>query len=416
MKFLKNLFTRYVIFQAKKLLQQRKPIIIAITGSVGKTTTKEALFHVLSPFFVTYKTEKSFNTPLGVALNICGIKKTGTHIFSWIQILLQVTFCPKPRYEVLILEYGADAPGDIAQLLKIAKPQIGIVTAIKRAHMEKNQFKNIESIEKEKASLLKSLPKTGLALINNDDPRTKKMTSPATTKTIGAQGDIKIGLIKNTTTGIHFPIQVEGKKHSVHTSVLGEFHAFPLSVSLFVAHHLGIPLPQALQKTKDFSLPPGRMNLLDGIRGSTLIDSSYNANPSSMEAALHVLKQFKTSGKKIAVLGTMNELGPYTNQEHRKLGEIAARTADIIVTVGSQSEIIAESARKKGTKNVHSFSDSIQAGKFLRKIIQKNDIILLKGSQNNVRMEWAIKHILQKKSDISQLCRQSAEWKEPEKS
>jgi UDP-N-acetylmuramoyl-tripeptide--D-alanyl-D-alanine ligase len=333
---------------------------------------------------------------------------------SWLQILQRVFFKTPKIYPKMVLEMGADKPGDIKKLVKIAKPHIGVITNVNPVHLDKGQFKDLEDIRREKGSLIKTMPEDGLAVLNFDDPLVRTMKTKAKKISYGTSEDLNIWAGDIQTSGKQLKFNVHYKDETIPFAVpvLGRFQIYVLLPAITVALKLGLTLKECAETLKDFKLPRGRMNPIAGAEGSQIIDSSYNASPNGMKKALDVLRELK-SHRKIAVLGTMNELGSLTKDAHLELGQEAAEVADLLITVGPEAVTIKQGALAAGLHEdqIYTFFDPQEAGHFLKKKLKPKDLILVKGSQNRVRLEKLIKIIMKNPERAPDLlCRQDKAW------
>lgn len=374
--FIKNFFVFILGLAARRVLIENKPIIIGVTGSAGKTSTKEAIAHVLKANLGRDKifvAEGNLNTEFGLPIAILGLKKPEQR-FDWLKILskaIQNIINPyqKLQNKILVLEYGADAPGDIKKLTKIAPPNISVVTIVGSAHTI--NFKNLEGVAKEKSELVKALPKNGIAFLNEDDKFVKKMA-------------------KYTSGQVYF---VSGVGLELSKEI-----AKQIALKVFLINEKNVK--KALES---WTQPPGRLQILSGINDSILIDDTYNANPPSTLLALNELKKqssIRGSKRIIAVLGDMLELGEEESKVHKGSALAAIKIVDILITVGPRYE------QTKVGKNFHS---PLEASKYLLGIIKKGDLILLKGSQS-MRIEIITKALLKNSVDSNRLVRQSKYW------
>lgn len=416
---MKSLFrfiiTKILTSKARRHLKKHRTQVIAITGSIGKTSTKEAIFHLLKNRFKTSCSPKGFNTELGMSLAILQEEESGfSSPIAWLKILKRV-FTKKPEiYQKIILEMGADKPGDIKKLLKIAQPKIAVITNVNPVHLEKKQFRDLEDIRKEKNSLIKNMPIYGVAVLNFDDPLVKTMKTGAHKISYGISEGVAVRAseIRVSSKNLHFKVSYKGEKVSFRVPVLGSFQVYILLPAIAAGLKLGMNLEECAQALKDVKLPPSRMNSVPGINKSTIIDSSYNASPISMARALELLAELK-AGRKIAALGTMNELGGMGKEAHLNLGAQAVQAADILVAVGSEAATIKQGAIEAGMKEkqIYTFFDSEEAGYFLKDFLEPKDLILVKGSQDRVRMERLVKIIMAEPDEAPiLLCRQDKAW------
>jgi UDP-N-acetylmuramoyl-tripeptide--D-alanyl-D-alanine ligase len=286
-------------------------------------------------------------------------------------------------------------------------------------------FESPEALINEKKKLVSYLKKGGTLILNNDDQNMKDIKTPEGIRRIffgfNDHSEVKgsgyqIIYDNFKPKGITFKIDYAGKSIPVTLErILGQHQVFPALIALSVAISQDINIvtvSQALGKRK--RLQPGRMHILDGIKGTVLIDDSYNASPVATKKAIETLGDIKmvTDGRRIAVLGDMLELGKYSTEEHKKIGRLVAFNCDFLVTVGMRAKEIAEGALLGGMseKNILQFEGSEKTGKYLQNFIQVNDVILVKGSQS-IRTERVIEEIMahpEKKSEL--LVRQEEEW------
>jgi len=417
----KNFVAKILIVLAKKRIKKAKPIVVGVTGSIGKTSTKEAVTLVLKNHFKVLSPPKSYNTEIGMPLVILEeeVPPNIHSVILWSKIIIRSLkkIFLKFDYQILVLEYGADKPGDIKNLVSIVKPHIAIETGVFASHIE--SYNNLADIGKEKSELVKCLDKNDWAVLNFDNKWSKKMADMTQAKIISFGADKNcdfsasdIHLAKN---GLSFKINYLHKTLPLHISALGKHFVYPILAAFAVGEILKIKGPQIAKEIQNYQAPKGRMRLIEGIKDSFIIDDTYNANEESMIAALDTLQKVAEKSRKIAVLGNINELGKWTEKAHRNVGKKVAEVADILVTVGNLAcDFLANEALKSGIEknNVVCFDDSLKAGDYLKKIIKKDDFILLKGSQNGVRLEKAVKKIMknpEKASDV--LVRQEPEWK-----
>jgi len=377
----------YIKFFAKlqlskvKFLQKikRKQLdIVGITGSAGKSSTLIACQSVLSSH-LKVKTNDGYNSESGLPLSIIGLNIKNYSFFSWAKILLLSPLKILTNwntFDVLILEMGVDSPiwpHNMDYLLSIVKPNIGIFLNISPVHL--TNFKTLDQIAQEKAKLVNQA-KT--AIINNQDKLVKKYTQN-----------------KNT-------INLVPTKIKFDQFYLPDIYQISFGAALSLARIFNISYNDAVKNLQtNFSLPPSRSSILDGIKNTTIIDSSYNSSPIACLELLKFLDTFKT--KKIAVLGDMRELGSLAESEHQKIYQQAIKTADLLISIGPETK------RYFGNNSIK-FDYWWQAAEFLKEQLIGDETILVKGSQTNIYLEELVKSILQNSSDSSKLCRQSSWW------
>ncbi len=413
--FFRLIIGNLLVFKARRFLKNHNIQVIGITGSIGKTSSKEAIYAILRKHFDVYSSQKSFNTEFGLSLAVLQETQSGfSSPVAWLKILYRVLFKKKKVYRKIVLEMGADKPGDIRKLVRIAPPHIGIVTNVNPVHIGKGQFKNLEAIAREKGTIVRYLPKGGTAILNEDDPYVRVMDSPAAKFTYGlkAHANLKADKVHATSKHLSFEVSYKGKVEKFTVPVIGEFQVYVLLPAIAVALQMGLRLKDCAEALSEFRLPAGRMNPIPGIEGTQIIDSSYNASPKTMEAALKLLSEIKAQ-RKVAALGTMNELGEASHEAHIELGKKAAEASRLLIAVGKEAQTIKKGALEAGMapEAIFTFFDSEAAGNALKGMLKRGDLILAKGSQNNVRMERLVKILMkdQHKAGLL-LCRQGPAW------
>ena len=421
--FLKKL-KRLLKTLAKATLWRYNPKIVGITGNVGKTSTKIAVEKVLSHKFRVRASAKSFNNELGFPLAIIGNWQEIGGYFFWLKVILfgivQIIFKKRSYPEILVLEYGIDRPGDMKYLLEIARPQVGIITAIGKIPVHIEYFTGKEQLLKEKAKLVNQLPATGFAILNADDSIVYKIKdrTRAQVVTFGftEKADMRITtfgtVFSKRTAAVNFKLNYGGNFIPVHLeNILGKTRGYTSAATALVGLVFGINLVTISETLAGCYTLPGRMKILKGIKNSWIIDDTYNAAPLATEAALCTLKDIKAK-RKIAVLGDMLEIGKYTAEAHEKIGQLAGKSVDILITVGMRSKFISKTAGDIGMtkKNIHHFGRVSEAGKFLQNEIKEGDVILVKASQA-IRLEKVVKEVMAEPGRAREfLVRQNKEW------
>ena len=422
---------------AKAYVRRYRPQIIAVTGNVGKTSTKEAIAAVLCGQKSFRVSGGNLNNEIGVPLAILGdwsekYYRRGGTLFFWLKVLVAgfvglLGRCKKYP-EILLMEYGADKPGDIAKLAANFKPHIALVTAVGEVPVHVEYFSGPEGVSEEKSELIKSLENTDFAILNFDDPVVLGMKEKTKAKILtfgfgegaivktsnfdfrAGENDEPLGTVFKLHYGESFvPVKLNGS--------LGKSQAWSASAAAAVGLILGLNLVQISEALTNYQGPAGRLRILKGIKNSWIIDDTYNAAPASMHLALETLKELpvnplaRRAGKKIAILGDMLELGQYSIAAHRETGSFAGSFVDILFTVGPGGRLIADSAGNQMSKeNIFNFKTSLEAGKKVQEIIREGDLILAKGSQG-MRMERVVEKIMaepERKKEL--LVRQSEKW------
>jgi len=414
---MKHILQYILKIAAKMVLWRQKPTIVAVTGSVGKTGTKEAIYRVLRKRFRVRRNRKNYNNELGVPLTIFGLE-TGEHsIFAWFKNFLKIIFLiirSKNYPEILILEMGVDRPGDMKYLVNFIPIKVGVITAIGQfpAHLE--FFPEKGRLVEEKARLVKSLKKDGLAVLNYDDLSVRMIGDGLSDELekiyygFGKGADLKISnfdfyisRLEKGNFGLNFKLDYQGSIVPVKLEgILGKQQAFAAAAAASVGLFFGMNLVEISAGLRKFHSLPGRTKLLRGIKGTWIIDDTYNASPSSTILALNTLDQVasKIKGKdirKIVVLGDMLELGKDTEAGHRQVGEKIIGIADLLFTVGDRSRFISDQAKKQGMSNdnIFEFSQAEEAGLVLQKKIKNGDLVLIKGSRS-IHLEKVVKEIM----------------------
>ncbi|MEK7453119.1 MAG: UDP-N-acetylmuramoyl-tripeptide--D-alanyl-D-alanine ligase [Patescibacteria group bacterium] len=404
---MKKILQKILKISAKLMFIRYKPKIIAITGSVGKTSTKDAIYVVLKKTFNVRKSEKSFNNEIGLPLTILGISSSRKNIFLWIlnfiKIIFKFIWTSYPK--ILILEFGADKPNDMDYLLSIVRPDIVVVTAIGDVPAHVENYSSSADVVKEKTKLVKALSKNGVVILNADYDSVLSMQSKTKAKVItyGFSENAKLRIHKldtneqesNISLGSSFKVEYDGSTVPIRLSVYGVPNIYASSASCAVGLSLDMNLVNISEALIEYKPQRGRMTMLNGIKNSVILDDSYNASPLSMKEALNSLKSIKAK-RKVAVLGSMLEIGKYSEEAHREIGKIASSFCKLIITVGDQGKFIAEEVLKNGFKeseNLFIFNTSDELSRKIKDFIKNDDLILFKGSRG-IKLEVAIEEIL----------------------
>jgi UDP-N-acetylmuramoyl-tripeptide--D-alanyl-D-alanine ligase len=336
--------------------------VIGITGSVGKTTTKELVAAVLARRYNTLRSRFSYNNEIGLPLT-----------------LLQLT----SAHERVVLEMGMYDVGEIADLARIARPHVGVVTNVGPVHLERAG--SMERIAHAKAELVESLPPDGAAILNHDDPLVRDMAHKTRARVIyyglSPQADLWASHIQGMgLEGIRFRLHYEAETIHLRVPLLGRHSVHTALRAAAVGLVEGEGWQEIVEGLQG-GAPQLRLVAVDGINGSTLLDDTYNASPQSTLAALNLLDEL--DGRKIAVLGDMLELGSYEREGHHKVGRRVIDSADVLITVGRLGHIIGKEALRWGMPSsaVHLLEDNAQAIELLTQIVAAGDVVLVKGSR-----------------------------------
>lgn len=402
--------------KAKKLLKKFKPKIVAVAGSVGKTSTKIAVATVLSERYKVLADTASFNGTVSVPLAMFGLEVPADirKVSAWRRLLGemdQILNSDYP-YQVIVLELGTDHPGEIAHFGKYLNPDVTVVTAVSPEHMA--GFGTIEAVAKEELGVVQY---SKLTLINRDDVSgvfAKDVPDGTNLDTYGTSGVAEYRFVfDNFEPGKGFAgkfVSPEYGEQPLTLQVVGEHNLRTAVAAGAVGIKLGLAPQQVAAGMQKIRPVAGRMNLLRGMNKTTIIDDTYNSSPLAAVAALQTLYQFKAP-QRIAILGSMNEMGDYSQQAHAEVAMACNPSLlDWVVTVGEEAKkYMAPLLQQRGVR-VESFLSPYEAGAFVHKVMQPRAVILAKGSQNGVFCEEAIKMILHSTDDESLLVRQSPEW------
>ncbi|RJO59796.1 UDP-N-acetylmuramoyl-tripeptide--D-alanyl-D-alanine ligase [Candidatus Parcubacteria bacterium] len=415
--FLKILEFKLVFF-AKRVLSRYQPKIVAVAGSVGKTSTVQAIALALAKDFRVGQTLRSYNQELGVPLSILRQETGYRSLWRWLKIFLRAAGLAFGRKksdfpQVLVLELGADKPGDLERLLNWVKPEIGVLTSATVEHVE--FFGSIEAAIAEEQKLVKSLPKNAVAVLNADDPNVVAATPQIRAKIIrysqNQSAEVQVNNaailgenVKNL-QGVSAKISVSGSSIPVVIQdTVGRHSLYAVAAAFAVAHALQVNLSNVSEQLRKYQPPAGRMRLLKGVKDTLIIDDTYNSSPAAAKAALDTLAELETPAKKYAILGDMRELGPVSEEEHVKIGQYVLGKADYLITVGEQAKHIANGAKFAGfpIDRILSFDKPEGVGNFLQDRLLAQDLILVKGSQG-IRCEKVVKEIMAEPERASEL-------------
>lgn len=428
---LKTILATVLRAEAKLILARYKPHIVAITGSVGKTSTKDAIFAVVADTHRARKSEKSFNSEIGLPLTILGRPTAWSNPLRWIETIVDglVVLLSGARYpEWLVLEVGADRPGDIKSLASWLYTDIAVITRLPEVPVHVEFFDSPEAVKEEKAALLRTLKSGGAAVLYGDDAAVvalRERVPGAQIITFGFSEGVDVrardaSLITGPSgepLGMRAHLHIDGQEGmlEVHGGV-GAHALMPALAAAAVGKALEKDMSAIMRSLKHYEPPRGRMRILPGEKETHIIDDTYNSSPAAVVAALETLAAIprgKSAGRRIAVLGDMLELGRHSLNEHRKIGIKAAQTADLLITVGFRARDIAQGALDSGMadNNILQFEDAERAGKELEAMINSGDLILIKGSQS-MRMEKIVEEIMKEPERANDLLvRQDREWK-----
>lgn len=411
-------------------LVRHKPRIVAVTGNVGKTSTKDAVYAVMATGLAqgaVRKSEKSMNSEIGLPLAILGLENAWSSVSGWISNIwsgFKVALFAGNFPAWLVLEVGADHPGDIETISKWLHPDIVVLTRMSDIPVHVEYFASAADVLREKMFLAQAMKVGGTLVVNADDPhfmdavKDMSVTKVLYGKTKGADIEMVEADAVYDMEALPLPVGQYGTmrigKADIKitlTGVLGDHLMYPVAAACAVANILDIQTAVA-PAFAGFESPRGRMRILKGLNNSAIIDDTYNSSPLACAEALKTVAKLSLKGKKIAVLGDMKELGANSEAAHRDIGKLAAETLHTLVVVGNMAKSIAAAAIEAGmtADKVLSFDSSEVAGTAVAEIVRAGDVVLVKGSQS-MRMEKAVKILLAEPEKAGELLvRQEEEW------
>lgn len=411
-KYIQKKLERYIVKYFKKHPEVK---LVVVAGSIGKTSTKQAIATLLAQKYRVALQEGNHNTHLSAPLAILGIEYPGNirSLGAWLSVFAAARRRIKEPSgtDVIIAELGSDRPGDMAQFARYLRPHIAVVTAVAPEHME--FFGTIDKVAEEE---LAAANMAELAIINRDDidGRFAAYLTNANLTTYGTTGAAEYRFEQDDFTvedGYKGRVIAAGYAEPILATikVAGEHSLRPAMGGVAVAAKLGLTPTEIKNGLAQLRPVPGRMNILRGIEGSTIIDDTYNSSPVAAASALQTLYSLQAP-QRIAILGDMNELGESSEAEHAALGRLCDPTLLAwVITVGEQSEkYLAPAARERGCQ-VKSFTNAIDAGAFAHSVMETGAVVLAKGSQGGIFLEEAVK-VLCVMSEEPEIVRQSAAW------
>lgn len=350
--------------------------VIAITGSVGKTSTKDIIYSVVSQKYKTLKTQGNMNNHIGMPMTILGLK----------------------NHEALVVEMGMNHFGELSKLTAIAKPTIAVITNVGTAHI--GNLGSRENILKAKLEILEGLQKDGYAVINNDNDllhewgtenkKYKIITYGINNNSTYVAKNIEYNDNKST-----YVLKTEDDKElkNIEVPVGGEAFVYNSLAAISVGKILNVPMEQIIKGIKSFELSKMRLDIQKTEQGYTIINDCYNANYDSMKSAIEYLKNAEGE-RKIAVLGDMLELGEFSKELHEKVGKVVSENkVDILITVGKEAKNIARVAKENGVEHIYDFENNKDAIDKLKKILAVGDTALVKAS-NSMNFKEIVENLL----------------------
>jgi UDP-N-acetylmuramoyl-tripeptide--D-alanyl-D-alanine ligase len=341
--------------------QQFNGRVVAVTGSVGKTTARKMIEAVLRQRFTGTASPRNFNNHIGVPLAMLACR---------------------PQHDYAVLELGASATGEIRQLANLCLPRVGVITRIADAHL--GTFGSRQNIASTKAELLDALPNDGLAILNADDPHLKRVArrSRAPIVWVGRSADAAICGTHVRNAGGRLEFEVDGRSMSV--PVWGRHHLISALAAVAVGREFGLTWDEITAGLATFSGVDSRCQVLD-VHGATVINDSYNSSPVAAQAALELLRDFDAPGRRIVLCGDMCDLGDESVSLHHTLGQQVVTTAgaNVLLACGRYARTIVEGAKSAGmpTQHTHVCHDVTTAAHVVASVLRPQDVLLVKGSR-----------------------------------
>ncbi len=405
-KLAKTVLVKLLGWQLRRLLKTADVKVVAVAGSVGKTTTKHAIAQYLKKSARVQYQEGNYNVPLTVPLVFFNEEIPSlTNPIAWLQLLRrnEQTIRDFYPYDVVVIELGIDQVGEMEQFSKYVHPDVAVLTSIAPEHME--FFKDLDEVAKEELKIAEFSKKIIVGI--DDIPETYKELIPhAVTYGLSPDADYRM-VSKENKAAIKTP------HATVHTTTrfIGKHVQKTMAAAIAVGDALEMSITDIPSRLESIEPMPGRMQLLEGKNGSIIIDDTYNnVSQVPLMAALDVLYASRATSR-IAVLGNMNELGRFSKGAHEQVGAYCdPKKLSLVVTIGPDSNKYLAAAAKKAGCEVVSFDSPYEVGEYLKTKLTKGTVVLVKGSQNRVYLEEAVKYLLANLSDRSKLVRQSTWW------
>ncbi|MEK7514980.1 MAG: Mur ligase family protein [Patescibacteria group bacterium] len=414
---------------ARVLIWRYKPLIIGVTGNVGKTSTKEAIATVVRTRMTVRASPGNLNNDIGLPLSILGdwgdeYYHHGPSLGFWGRVIgsaLRDCIIRNAAYpRALVLEYSADRPKDISRLVKLFKPHIAVVTAIGDIPVHVEFFRSPDAVAREKSALVHTLLPSDYALLNADDERVLDMrvATKARVRTFGSQQTasasfsheapwIEEGVVKGMVCKLHYdggfvPVRIPG--------VLGRTTCYAVAAAAAVGQILHVNTLTLSETFTGYLSPAGRLRIISGVKNTTLIDDTYNAAPAAMRMALETLRDVPAQ-RKVAVLGDMLELGGFTIEAHEAIGNSVHAIAQRLVCVGERAALIGRVAEKHMPAGSVQYAHTADEARLMvQDLLVEGDVVLVKGSQG-MRMEKVVEEIMAEPQLAKELLvRQYGHW------
>jgi UDP-N-acetylmuramyl pentapeptide synthase len=427
-KIFKKIIVVILTIEAKLVLSVYRPKIIAVVGSVGKTSTKDALYTVLRPFYSIRKNKKSLNSEFGVPLTILNLDSGWGSPLHWLHNIYKgFTALFSIHYpEWLVLEIGTDRPGDMKRTASWVKPDIVVMTSLPDLPVHVEHFDSPKAVRDEDKKIIEYMKKNSVLVTNADDERTLALRETAkkraTTYGMNEIADVQFShysVLYETTTGAPLPVGISFKVNHDGNSipvtirgVLGTHHCYPVVASIATGLVLGTSILDLANAAKH-TPPKGRMNLIAGVKDTLIIDDTYNAAPIAVIRAIEALDELDDiKGKKIFVMGDMVDLGHHAKSAHVQVGKMVGEgSIDCFLAVGDMAKEAIKAAKTGKPACVEHFETQDTLIEKLKEIIEPGSVVLVKGSQSS-RMEKVVEKIMLNPEEKEELLvRQEEVWR-----
>lgn len=412
-KLAKKIVVAVLGWQVRRLYKKNDFKTVAVAGSLGKTSTKTAIAQVLSAKYKVRYQGGNYNDIVTVPLIFFGHDLPNLfNPFAWLAIFWdnEHQLRKKYPYDVVVVEVGTDGPGQIKEYAQYLKADIGVLTGIAPEHME--FFGSLDKVAAEEMSITGLVEKLIYSQDLVDQKYARQLPKDSKKYSLKQSADIQITDVVFEKLESSFKVLKNGSPFfEASHELIAQTLLYGAAAAIAVADELGMDVDEIKKGLASIKPASGRMQILEGIKDSTIIDDTYNATPLTFKAALDTLYRLEAP-QKIAILGSMNELGDYSPAAHKEVGQYCdPKQIDLLVTIGADAnKIMAVKAEARGLK-VHRFTNPLAAGEFVKPLVEKGALILAKGSQNKIFAEEAVKLLLANQADASKLVRQSDDWR-----
>jgi len=418
---MKRKFIQYILwFLAKLILWRYRPLVITVTGSTGKSSTKEAIYYALKNDFQAERSTSNLNTEIGLPLTIIQGYDAKRNVFLWLTNIFQALslfLIKRKNYpKIWVLEMSEDQPHLVSYLARLCRPKIGVISWIGEIPVHAEFYQSAKALQEEIQQLVSFLPQDGTAILNYDNSLSLEAKEKTKAKVItygfnnGAEVKIsdyslimdkdlsKIGMtLRLEHQGSYVPLRIIG--------VFGKAQAYALAAGVAAGLSLDLNLVHIVESLGDYKMLKARTNFVRAIKNTWILEDSYNSNPDALRVTLEIYNDLVSAIKKeniynikrrVLALGDMRELGKYSDEAHQKVASQIIDNADILIAVGKKMKIAVEECLKLGfpQENIYWFENSFNAGKKVRELIQAGDLFLVKGSRG-IHMEQVTLAIMQ---------------------